>query len=125
MGMIDKYSTGGTVKAREAIIKKVVNWQEANKTKPQEYAKFDERIHYVDGQRAIYRHGRWWWNEGGKKDAQGKMYFVPYTGKSTPSETEPIKHTSETPVGPLDLAYKRHVPDTSVTSENKTVNKPS
>ena len=25
----------GTVKAREAIIKKVVNWQEANKTKPQ------------------------------------------------------------------------------------------
>lgn len=42
MGMVDKYSTGGTVKAREAIIKKVVNWQEANKTKPQEYAKFDE-----------------------------------------------------------------------------------
>ena len=41
MGMVDKYSTGGTVKAREAIIKKVVNWQEANKTKPQEYAKFD------------------------------------------------------------------------------------
>ena len=40
MGMVDKYSTGGTVKAREAIIKKVVNWQEANKTKPQEYAKF-------------------------------------------------------------------------------------
>ena len=37
MGMVDKYATGGTVKAREAIIKKVVNWQEANKTKPQEY----------------------------------------------------------------------------------------
>lgn len=31
----------GTIKAREAVIKKVVNWQEANKTKPQEYAKFD------------------------------------------------------------------------------------
>ena len=29
------------VKVKEAIIKKVVNWQEANKTKPQEYAKFD------------------------------------------------------------------------------------
>lgn len=42
MGMVDKYSTGGTVKAREAIIKKVVNWQEANKTKPQEYAMYDE-----------------------------------------------------------------------------------
>ena len=42
MGMVDKYATGGTVKAREAIIKKVVNWQEANKTKPQEYAKFDD-----------------------------------------------------------------------------------
>lgn len=41
MGMVDKYSTGGTVKAREAIIKKVVNWQEANKTKPQEYAMFN------------------------------------------------------------------------------------
>ena len=40
-GMVDKYSTGGTVKAKEAIIKKVVNWQEANKTKTQEYAKFD------------------------------------------------------------------------------------
>lgn len=42
MGMVDKYATGGTVKAREAIIKKVVNWQEANKTKPQEYATYDE-----------------------------------------------------------------------------------
>ena len=42
MGMVDKYATGGTVKAREAIIKKVVNWQEANKTKPQEYVKFDK-----------------------------------------------------------------------------------
>ena len=42
MGMVDKYATGGTVKAREAIIKKVVNWQEANKTKPQEYAMYNE-----------------------------------------------------------------------------------
>ena len=42
MGMVDKYATGDTVKAREAIIKKVVNWQEANKTKPQEYAMYDE-----------------------------------------------------------------------------------
>lgn len=41
-GLVDKYATGGTVKAREAIIKKVVNWQEANKTKPQEYAKFKD-----------------------------------------------------------------------------------
>lgn len=32
----------GTIKAREAVIKKVVNWQEANKTKPQEYAKFSD-----------------------------------------------------------------------------------
>ena len=39
-GLVDKYATGGTVKAREAIIKKVVNWQEANKTEPQEYAKY-------------------------------------------------------------------------------------
>ena len=41
MGMVDKYATGGTVKAREAIIKKVVNWQEANKTKSQEFGKFE------------------------------------------------------------------------------------
>ena len=40
MGMVDKYATGGTVKAREAIIKKVVNWQEANKTKHHENNKF-------------------------------------------------------------------------------------
>ncbi len=32
----------GTLGAREAIIKKVVNWQEANKTKPQEYAMYGE-----------------------------------------------------------------------------------
>lgn len=126
-GLVDKYATGGTVKAREAIIKKVVNWQEANKTKPQEYAKFDEGTHYVDGQRAIYRHGRWWWNEGGKKDAQGKMYFVPYTGKSTPSETEPTKHTSETPVAPLDPAYRQHVrySSTNDVERKATVSKPS
>lgn len=41
-GLVDKYATGGTVKAREAIIKKVVNWQEANKTKPQEYAMYED-----------------------------------------------------------------------------------
>lgn len=35
-------SSDGTVKAREAIIKKVVNWQEANKTKPQQYAMYDD-----------------------------------------------------------------------------------
>ena len=38
----------GTVKAREAIIKKVVNWQEANKTKPQEYAKYAFGIDEVE-----------------------------------------------------------------------------
>ena len=38
-GLVD---SDRNVKAKEAIIKKVVNWQEANKTKPQEYAKFDE-----------------------------------------------------------------------------------
>ena len=87
----------------------------------------EKGIYYVDGQRAEYRHGRWWWNEGGKKDAQGKMYFVPYTGKSTPSETEPIKHTSETQVGPLDPAYKQHVrySSTNDVERKATVSKPS
>ena len=36
-GLID---TTKNTKAKEAIIKKVVNWQEANKTNPTEYAKF-------------------------------------------------------------------------------------
>lgn len=87
----------------------------------------EKGIYYVDGQRAEYRHGSWWWNEGGKKDARGKMYFVPYTGKSTPSETEPIKYTSETPVGPLDPAYRQHVrySSTNDTERKATVNKPS
>lgn len=87
----------------------------------------EKGIYYVDGQRAEYRHGRWWWNEGGKKDAQGKMYFVPYTGKSTPSETEPTKYTSETPVGPLDPAYRQHVrySSTNDVERKATVSKPS
>lgn len=37
-GLVD---SDRNVKAKEAIIKKVVNWQEVNKTKSQEYAKFD------------------------------------------------------------------------------------
>lgn len=47
MGMVDKYATGGTVKAREAIIKKVVNWQEANKTKSKEFKKYAKGTSYV------------------------------------------------------------------------------
>lgn len=41
--MVNKKSkeSEGTVKAREAIIRKVVNWQEANKTEPQQYAMYD------------------------------------------------------------------------------------
>lgn len=87
----------------------------------------EKGIYYVDGQRAEYRHGRWWWNEGGNKDAQGKMYFVPYTGKSIPSETEPTKYTSETPVGPLDPAYRQHVrySSTNDVERKATVSKPS
>lgn len=38
-GLVD---SNKNTKAKEAIIKKVVNWQEANKTKPQEYAMYDE-----------------------------------------------------------------------------------
>lgn len=38
-GLVD---SDKNVKAKEAIIKKVVNWQEANKTKPQEYAMYSE-----------------------------------------------------------------------------------
>lgn len=38
-GLVD---SNNNVKAKEAIIKKVVNWQEAHKTKPQQYAMYDE-----------------------------------------------------------------------------------
>ena len=52
MVTIDKKKTNklseGTAKAREAIIKKVVNWQEANKTKPQEYAMYSNGEDHVD-----------------------------------------------------------------------------
>ena len=43
-GLVD---SNKNIKAKEAIIKKVVNWQEANKTKPQEYAKYDTGTSYV------------------------------------------------------------------------------
>lgn len=45
-GLID---TTKNTKAKEAIIKKVVNWQEANKTKPTEYAKLEEGTISVGG----------------------------------------------------------------------------
>lgn len=38
-GLVD---SNKNIKAKEAIIKKVVNWQEQNKTKPQQYAKFSK-----------------------------------------------------------------------------------
>lgn len=43
-GLVD---SNKNIKAKEAIIKKVVNWQEANKTKPQQYAKYDTGTSYV------------------------------------------------------------------------------
>lgn len=62
MGMVDKYATGGTVKAREAIIKKVVNWQEANKTKPQEYAMYDEGTGKDGVQKSVKKRRNSIWN---------------------------------------------------------------
>ena len=47
---------------------------------------YDEGTHYVEGQRAIKRHGRWWWNEDGKKDAIGNLYYVPYNGTEKPTK---------------------------------------
>ena len=120
-------------KLRQISLKKLANEMEEQKmNKDIKQTKngipaHEKGIYYVDGQRAEYRHGRWWWNEGGKKDAQGKMYFVPYTGKSIPSETESIKYTSETPVGILDPAYRQHVrySSTDDVERKATVSKPS
>lgn len=81
MGMVDKYATGGTVKAREAIIKKVVNWQEANKTKPQEYTMYDEGTGKDGVQKSVKkRRNSIWnrlqdkWNAEAIKDWYGNYY---------------------------------------------------
>lgn len=74
MGMVDKYATGGTVKAREAIIKKVVNWQEANKTKPQEYAMFDEGTGKVKARKKEKIDYVVWNNKFGYFDAEGGFH---------------------------------------------------
>lgn len=74
MGMVDKYATGGTVKAREAIIKKVVNWQEANKTKPQEYAMFDEDTGKVKARKKEKIDYVVWNNKFGYFDANGGFH---------------------------------------------------
>ena len=126
---IDKSFPDNT-RAKQLLMQKALNAQEMKKVSKKTkngIPAYEKGIYYVDGQRAEYRHGRWWWNEGGKKDAQGKMYFVPYTGKSTPSETKPIKHTSETPVGILDPAYRQHVRYSSINdvARKDTVSKPS
>jgi hypothetical protein len=72
--MVDKYATGGTVKAREAIIKKVVNWQEANKTKPQEYAMYSGGTGKVKARKKEKIDYVVWDNKFGYFDAEGGFH---------------------------------------------------
>ena len=64
----------GTVKAREAIIKKVVNWQEANKTKPQEYAMYDEGTGKVKARKKEKVDYVVWNDKFGYFDAEGGFH---------------------------------------------------
>lgn len=123
MGMVDKYATGGTVKAREAIIKKVVNWQEANKTKPQEYAMYDEGTSKVKARKKEKIKYVVWNNKFGYFDAEGGFHDVndipnqnlpdsAYLGRyewvDAPIKNENVgKHTSTE----LDFNTSRHTRD--------------
>lgn len=123
MGMVDKYATGGTVKAREAIIKKVVNWQEANKTKPQEYAMYDEGTGKVKARKKEKINYVVWDNKFGYFDADGgfhdmndipnqnlpdSAYLGRYEWVDAPSKKENVgKHTSTE----LDFNTSRHTRD--------------
>ena len=123
MGMVDKYATGGTVKAREAIIKKVVNWQEANKTKPQEYAMYDEGTDKVKARKKEKIDYVVWDGKFGYFDAEGgfhdmtdvanpnlpdSAYLGRYEWVDTPIKKRNVgKHTSTE----LDFNTSRHTRD--------------
>lgn len=123
MGMVDKYATGGTVKAREAIIKKVVNWQEANKTKPQEYAMYDEGTGKVKVRKKEKIKYVVWNDKFGYFDAEGgfhdmrdipnqnlpdSAYLGRYEWVDAPTKNENVgKHTSTE----LDFNTSRHTRD--------------
>ena len=123
MGMVDKYATGGTVKAREAIIKKVVNWQEANKTKPQEYAMYDEGTGKVKARKKEKIDYVVWNGKFGYFDAEGgfhdmsdvsnpnlpdSSYLGRYEWVDAPIKKKNVgKHTSTE----LDFNTSRHTRD--------------
>lgn len=113
----------GTVKAREAIIKKVVAWQEANKTKPQEYAMYDEGTGKVKARKKEKIYYVVWNNKFGYFDAEGgfhdmndvanpnlpdSAYLGRYEWVDAPIKKKNVgKHTSTE----LDFNTSRHTRD--------------
>lgn len=70
-GLVD---SDKNIKAKEAIIKKVVNWQEANKTKPQEYTMYDEGTDKVKARKKEKINYVVWNNKFGYFDAEGGFH---------------------------------------------------
>lgn len=111
------------IKAKEAIIKKVVNWQEANKTKPQEYVMYDEGTSKVKARKKEKIKYVVWNNKFGYFDAEGGFHDVndipnqnlpdsAYLGRyewvDAPIKNENVgKHTSTE----LDFNTSRHTRD--------------
>lgn len=119
-GLVD---SDRNVKAKEAIIKKVVNWQEANKTKPQEYAKFDEGTTRVKRRKKEPLQPVEWLSKTGYFDAEGGFHELPpnpalwpdsvylgryeYVDMPTSGDKNIGKHTSDV----LNFNTDRHTRD--------------
>lgn len=119
-GLVD---SDRNVKAKEAIIKKVVNWQEANKTKPQEYAKFDEGTTRVKRRKKEPLQPVEWLSKTGYFDVEGGFHELPpnpalwpdsvylgryeYVDMPTSGDKNIGKHTSDV----LNFNTDRHTRD--------------
>lgn len=119
-GLVD---SDRNVKAKEAIIKKVVNWQEANKTKPQEYAKFYEGTTRVKRRKKEPLQPVEWLSKTGYFDVEGGFHELPpnpalwpdsvylgryeYVDMPTSGDKNIGKHTSDV----LNFNTDRHTRD--------------
>ena len=119
-GLVD---SDKNIKAKEAIIKKVVNWQEANKTKPQEYAMYDEGTTRVKRRKKEPLQPVEWLSKTGYFDVEGGFHELPpnpalwpdsvylgryeYVDMPTSGDKNIGKHTSDV----LNFNTDRHTRD--------------
>lgn len=119
-GLVD---SDKNIKAKEAIIKKVVNWQEANKTKPQEYAMYDEGTTRVKRRKKEPLQPVEWLSKTGYFDVEGGFHELPpnpalwpdsvylgryeYVDMPTTGDKNIGKHTSDV----LNFNTDRHTRD--------------